>query len=187
MDHQQDDAQPAPPQFPGALNPGLIPQWLKWLLIVYCVLTGIGWLFNGGDVRLEEPFERYQIRDHRVYQSKTWVSPEGLRMVRSWIEKRTRPAYGPLTLIWQHFWYNCFTSGYELNFWIEEPTYALSSYGIYQSGYTLFLRVEPSCWHRVLVTDFTPQELRALLASFTVPIPAEMPPPVGADTPHENR
>jgi len=176
MNHQQDGPGPAPFQMTSAWSRAPIPSWLKVLLIVWCVLAGVGWLFNGGEVRLEEPFERYQIRDYRVPQDKTWVSPEGRKIVRHWIEKRTRPVISPLTLIWQHFWYNCFTSGYDLNFWIEERNSSLPSYGIYQSGYLLFLRVEPSCWHRVLVTDFTPQELRGLLASYTVPIPAEMPP-----------
>lgn len=156
-----------------------LPFWLKALFMAWCLLTGLGWLVNGGEVKLEEPFEGYRIPDFRLEAEKKWISPEGVKLVRHWIEKRTRPVIGPLTLIWQHFWYNCFTSGYDFVFWIETPGHTLSDYGIYLSGHTLFLRIEPDCWHRVLTTDFTADELRALLASYTVPIPAEMPLPTG--------
>ena len=135
---------------------------------------------------MEGPPEKYQIKDHRVYPVTTMVSRPGVLEVRRWIERRTRPVAEPLTLIWQHLWYNCITSGYDIVLWLESPDYSNTSYGLYLSGHTLFLRLEPSCRHRVLVSEFDARELQDLVASFTVPIPAEMPePPRPAGLPAE--
>ena len=152
-----------------------LPSWAKFLLALWGLLAGIGWLVNGGEVRLDGPPGKYQIKDHRVYPETTMVSNAGVLEVRRWIEQRTRPVVEPLTLIWQHLWYNCITSGYDTVLWLETPDFSGTSYGLYLSGHTLFLRVEPSCWHRVLVSGFDARELQELVASFTVPLPAEMP------------
>ncbi len=103
----------------------------------------------------------------------------GLELAKSWIETRTRPAYGIFTLVWQHLWYNCITSGYELVVWFEPAHSSGTRNAVYQSGHLIFLRVEPSCWHRVLVADFSAAELRALIASHAVAPPAEYDPNTG--------
>ncbi len=94
----------------------------------------------------------------------------GAALAASWIDSRTEPTWNPLEIAWHQLKYNAWTEGYDLVLWLEpEPeTESLSSrrYALYQTGRTVFLRIEYEGKNRVLDASFTPEELEAALEPY---------------------
>ncbi len=101
----------------------------------------------------------------------------GVQVFKKWLERRARPSMNPLKIAWQHLWYNCITSGYDLEIWVETEQFSTKrDYAVYFSGQTVFLRVEPDGWNQVLQADFTPDEFKNELSGYFGPLPAEVSP-----------
>ena len=90
-------------------------------------------------------------------------------LVMQWVQDRSRLSLNGFNILFQHGWYNTITSGYELQLWIDGPSY--NSYALYQSGSTLFFRNEADYanGNRLLVADWTVPELEAALKPLMKP------------------
>ena len=104
----------------------------------------------------------------------------GAALVVDWLRHRARPSWNPFRVLWQQIWYNAATSGYDLVLWLEPGDGDLDRrhYAIYQSGQTIFLRIEFEGRNRVLDASFSADELERALQPFLFgpDRPAEAPP-----------
>ncbi len=96
------------------------------------------------------------------------VGPEGALLALRWVETKTQPTWNPLRVVWQQLWYNAWTEGYDLVLWIEPASgdLALRRFALYQSGRTVFLRIEFTGRNRVLDASFTADELERELEPY---------------------
>ncbi len=92
----------------------------------------------------------------------------GAVLAARWIETRATPTRNPLRILWQQLRYNVWTEGYDLVLWLEPPGEPLASpiFALYQSGSTVFLRVEYEGRNRVLDASFSAAELEAALEPY---------------------
>ncbi len=92
----------------------------------------------------------------------------GAALAASWVETRAEPTWNPLEIAWQQLKYNAWTEGYDLVLWLEPEGGGLASpvFALYQSGRTVFLRVEYEGRNRVLDASFTAEELEAALEPY---------------------
>ena len=109
------------------------------------------------------------------------LSRAGVVALRDLLKSEAHPSRNPVTIIFQHLWYNTITTGYELRIWLHPANRPAEGpqFGLYQSGQTLFLRIEFDGHNQVLSTDFTADQLQDRLASYLVPITAEAVPGSG--------
>ena len=121
-----------------------------------------------GTIRLTDVDERYKGLFYDGTYTGKHLNSEGARLVKDWIETRTRPSWNFAVILRQQFWYNAVTEGYDLHLWLEPAQYdgSLHQYAIYQSGSMVFLRIEFKGRNRVLVASFTAEELEEALRPY---------------------
>ena len=149
-------------------------KWMVGTLIILLLISaGIrGW--NRMPISLDQIDETYQGRFYHGALSGKTLNYNGVQVFKTWIETRTRPDPNPFNIIWQHFWYNCFTTGYDQVVWVEpDKVSSKRNYAVYCSGRTIFLRVEYDGWNQVLRANFSPIELETELGKFLSPLQAE--------------
>ncbi len=96
------------------------------------------------------------------------IDARGAALAAHWIETRTEPTTDPLRILWQQLKYNAWTRGYDLVLWLEAEDLDMSSpmFALYQSGRTLFLRIEYKGKNRVLDASFDAAELEEALEPY---------------------
>ena len=131
-----------------------------------------------GPLSLEEVDERYAVRMVEGSLDAEMIDRAAALLCAQWVEEKARPVWDPFRILWHQLWYNAWTEGYELVLWIEpEPMdLSLREFAIYQSGRTVFLRLEFEGRNRVLHTSFNAVELEQALAPFLFDAPPEVPP-----------
>ncbi len=144
-----------------------------YVFIAFLLLTPVIW--NTGAIELTEVDSSYVVR---LYGAPP-VGPANYEAfyalkLKEMIEKTALPSRNPITILYQHIWYNAVTSGYDLKFWLEpeESSSPGRRYGCYLSGNTLFLRIEYDGWNRVLKVPFSKADVLVALQ----PLPAEVAP-----------
>lgn len=146
----------------------------KFWLLVIIVLSIIIITWNSNNARLDQVDENYIGCFYHGKLSDSRLNVNGVRVLKKWIETRTRPSVSPLNILWQHLWYNCFTTNYNQVIWISSPSeIAKRNYALYFSGQTIFLRIEYDGWNQVLIAKFTLAELEEELSKHLGPIAAE--------------
>jgi len=141
-----------------------------YICIALLLLTPVIW--NAGAIELKSIDSNYVVRvygEPEHYQ----IAYDGFYALKlkEMIEKTATPSRNPITILFQHIWYNAVTEGYDLIFWLEPARFGSPdrSYGCYFSGSTLFLRIEYDGWNRVLTVPFSKADVEAVLQ----PLPAE--------------
>ncbi|EKD81324.1 MAG: hypothetical protein ACD_39C01859G0002 [uncultured bacterium] len=159
-------------RFPNKVD-AIVARVMLALVILMVFVAPVLW--NAGSIELSDVNANYIVV---VYPQK---AGEQFRKVDNFyaiklkelIESSARPSYNPITILYQHLWYNAVTTGYDLEFWINPANlHGGTHYGLYLSGNTLFLRLEFDGWNRVLKVPFTKAEIETLLQS----LPAEVAP-----------
>ena len=88
-------------------------------------------------------------------------------LLKDWIESRTRPSIDPIKILLHQLWYNAMTTGYDMKAWLASDVYEAGKeqYGVYIHDTVLFLRIEYGRRNRVLIAQFTSQELEDAFAA----------------------
>jgi len=147
---------------------------LSIFAVFIVIISTITILWNISTVQLDRVDVSYVGRFYHGTLADEPLNYLGVMTARTMVENKARPALNPATILWQHFWYNCFTTGYDQVLWLEsKDNFRKRQYALYISGKTVFLRLEPDGWNQVLTADFTAQELERALEGFLKPLPAE--------------
>ncbi len=147
---------------------------LSIFAIFMVIISTIAVIWNLSMVQLDRIDVSYTGRFYHGTLAKETLNYLGVMTARTMVENKARPSLDPINILWQHFWYNCFTTGYDQVLWLEPKNdYRRRQYALYISGRTVFLRLEPDGWNQVLSADFTAQELEKALEDFLKPLPAE--------------
>jgi hypothetical protein len=147
-----------------------------------CLAVGVGWLIGLlapllatatlwnviGAVDLGEVDEGYIVRFSGGSLEGREAGGRGAQLVAEWVADRASPSWNPLRILWHQLWYNASTEGSELVLWLEPGDGDLSRrwFAVYQSGQTLFLRLEFKGKNRVLDAAFSADELEQALDPF---------------------
>ena len=141
----------------------VIARFLPTVLILAVFAAPVLW--NAGTIELADVNTNYVVefyKNPKTGQHSVADSFYALKL-KDLIEKSAAPSRNPINIIYQHAWYNAITEGYDLTFWLRPVKRARTEYGLYLSGNTLFLRLEPDGWNRVLTVPFTRADIEAAL------------------------
>ncbi len=96
------------------------------------------------------------------------LNEEGVVLLKTWLEERTRPALNPLTILRQHRLKKQNTDSYDFAIGMQPVSEEASfrEYGVYQKGHTIYLQVEPVGIDRVFKASFTIRELELALEPY---------------------
>ncbi|MEZ4701126.1 MAG: hypothetical protein R2834_12390 [Rhodothermales bacterium] len=96
----------------------------------------------------------------------------GIARLHQYVTQELRPAFNPITILYQHLRYRYHPEAYELVVGAGEIPEAddllpaTREFAIYQSGDVVFLRIEPIGFNRVLVSKKSVREVEDMLAPY---------------------
>ena len=96
------------------------------------------------------------------------VNEEGVAELRAWLEKKSKPTLNPITIVYHNINYRNNPYSYDLIVGLKgiKGAQKFREYGIYQSGRTIYLQIEPIGSDRVLRTTFTANELENAISLY---------------------
>lgn len=141
----------------------IISRFFPTLLLMVIFIAPVLW--NAGSIELTDVNTDYVVEFYNHPQTGQHFVADSFyaHRLKDLIEKSASPSRNPINIIYQHAWYNAVTTGYDLTFWIRPAKMGRTEYGLYLSGNTLFLRLEPDGWNRVLSVPFTRADIEAAL------------------------
>ena len=130
------------------------------MALIFLSFMGLTMWWNAGLVEVEV-FPTYEGKFLEGPDKGVRIQAEGVMRIKALIEEKAPATWLVGAILWQHLWFQTVGTGYSQVIWLAPASSATRGleYGIYQSRNQIFLRIEPIGGHRVLKSDFTPQEL----------------------------
>jgi len=139
----------------------------RFLLAGLCLFSLIAIYWNQFGTPLDSLSQGYQGFVLKGMHQQKMLDERGVALIKSWLEQKTSPTINPLTILQQHRRSGQPTRHYELAIGMRSSdAAAIREYAIYQTGHTIYLRVEPIGIDRVLDATFSARDLESALKPY---------------------